>query len=155
MAMNKTETARMAKLEEELRISRALRWPTDPRPSPMTQEEIKAACIHNTKGRSGDYGYSQKVAHGWFANGYREGEVTKGCSDGYSHDRRSTERVTTQTGGIMYRTEAEAWRAIRHEKVRAFATVLAKIDQHIERAETKTHASSVKQDAEEDVEAIR
>ncbi len=132
MTMNKAELARVAKLEADLAMARALRWPTDPEPVTMTAAEIKDAAIHPSRA-VGYRGPGPKVAHGWFVNTY-SARVTKGCSDGSNHDKSSTEQTSTQSSGPMYRTESEAWRVLRHAKVLEVAAILAKIDAEIERS---------------------
>lgn len=131
MTMTKAERARMEMLEREARLARALRFPTDPVPQPMSIAEIKASLTDGGM-KSGHY---EKVARGWFFNSHVM-QVSRGCSNGYSHS--PTGNVTTsQNGGRMYRTEAEAWRAMRHEKARQVAEDLAKIDARIEKCEAE------------------
>ena len=131
MAMTKAERAALDKAEHEARLARALRFPTDPVPKQMGLDEIAAAMTH----KSVKYGREHTVARGWFYNTYAA-RVSFGCSDGTFHNKDG-DTTSTQTPGSMYRTKAEALRAMRHEKVREVAEILAKIDKQIEDAESE------------------
>lgn len=137
MAMNRSERERLDRAEFEMRKARALRYPTDPKPRPMTEAEIKAACSHPIK----QYGITKLVAVGWFYNAYGVW-VRKGCSDGHLHSVGETDRLNTQTKGRMFRTEEEAWRALRHELIDDVASKLASVDQKIEEASCSSSHSS-------------
>lgn len=132
MAMTKAERAALDKAEHEARLARALRFPTDPVPKPMSIDDIRAARTH----KSVKYGLEHVVARGWFYNAY-SARVTLGCSDGVHHNKDG-DTTATQYAGCMYRTKAEALRAMRHEKVREVAETLARIDKQIEDAEAES-----------------
>ena len=126
MAMTKTEKARMDELQRGIRAAKAMRWPEYGMPAPMTRAEIEAAMIEGgTK-----QGAMQMVARGWFHNAHDSGRVTYGCSNGTNHDRNG-DRTSTQHMGLMFKTEADAWRAIRVEMTERFAEQLARIDEKI------------------------
>lgn len=133
MAMTKAERAALDKAEHEARLARALRFPTDPLPKPMTQNEVVAARAHEVV----RYGHITLVTRSWFQNTYSL-RVSFGCSDGHTHCKDGTDSFS-QTMGCMYRTKAEALRVMRHEKVREVAEILAKIDKWIEEAEAVTN----------------
>lgn len=130
MAMTKAEQKRLDDLEQQLRLAKALRWPTDDVPRPMSRADIDANLVPGGKRHGSDR--PQMVARGWFPNSFSM-VVTHGCSCGVHHNI-SGDQTTTQNMGRMYRTEAEAWRVLRHQKVAEFAKALAQIDAHIERA---------------------
>lgn len=131
MAMTKAERAALDKAEHEARLARALRFPTDPVPKQMSLDEIRAAMTH----KSIKYGHEHTVARGWFFNSHSL-RISLGCSDGVHHSNDG-DTTSTQTPGRMYFTKAEALRAMRHEKVREVAEILAKIDKQIEEAESQ------------------
>lgn len=126
MSMTKAEKEAFDRMQTDLRLARALRWPIGPTPKPMTVDEIKAECHH----ASSAYG---EVAIGWFMNAYSM-RVTRGCSNGYTHNVEGTSCTTSQGPGAMYRTEADAWVAMLHIKVRDYARDLAQIEFHISRS---------------------
>ena len=135
MAMSKTERERMEALEHEARMARALRFPTDPCPVPMTKEEILQERTVTVP--TMHYRGTEEVAVGWFANSHA-GHVTKGCSNGTNRNRDANGMGTcTQGMGQMYRTEVDAYRALRHEMVRMVAANLAAIDKAVEEAEKR------------------
>lgn len=135
MAMTKREQADMRRLRDDLALARAMRWPDYPNPAPMPQAEIKANLVEGGE----RYGRRQKVARGWFCNAYN-GSLTYGCSDGTHHDSRG-DTTGTQGMGIMYRTKADAARAMRLEMTEKFAEKLAAVDRIIADAEAITPIS--------------
>lgn len=129
MAMSKKEQQEVERLKAELAMARALRWPSFANPPTMTRDEIKEALVPGGI----RYGSPCKVARGWFMNSHSR-SVTYGCSDGYRHAREG-DAPGSQECGRMYRTEADAWRAMRHEATLRAAKELADIDAQIERSE--------------------
>ena len=129
--MTKAEQKRMADLEEALALARSMRWPEYNLPASMTESEIRANLVDGGI----RYGSPQKVARGYFTNSHT-GRVTYGCSDGIHHSADG-DTTTTQGMGVMYLTEADAWRAVRYRMTERFARELAKVDQKI--SETESH----------------
>lgn len=127
MTMTKAEREKVSTLEDDLRLARSLRWPLGGAPEPMTADAIQAARIHAGK-------EMDRLALGYFMNEYSM-RVTRGCSNGTNHNTNGVSQTTSQGIGLMYRTEAEAWRAMLHKKVREVAAVLASIENKIVIAE--------------------
>lgn len=119
MAMTKAEQARVAALETDLAMARAMAWPSYRCPSPMTEQDI-AVLMKSANGAP---------ARGWFANPYN-GRVTFGCSTLTSHNPEG-DKTTTQKMGRMYVTELTAYEVLRHEVTRRVANDLARIDHKI------------------------
>lgn len=136
MAMNKTERAEMERLRNYLALARAMRWPSYPKPAPMSLEQIRANLVFGGI----KYGTAkQKVARGWFINSYLGGgfhqhQATYGCSDGNNHSTEG-DVTTSQNRGEMYATKADALRALRIELTEKMAKVLANVDRQIEESE--------------------
>lgn len=128
MAMTKAEKERMAQLERNISLLKAMKWPDYSKPASMTKADIEANLVQGGK----QYGSVQRVARGWFSNSYDQGRVSYGCSNGTNHSS-SGDITTTQGMGRMYASELEAWRAIRHEMTERFASVLARVDGEIAR----------------------
>lgn len=129
MAMTKAEKAHLEELERQIALAKAVAHYDDTPPKPMTMDEIQANLVKGGK-KWGDF---QRVARGWFCNSHSI-SVSYGCSTGHQHS--TTGDVTTsQYGGRMFRTEADAWRMIRHEKLREIAQTLAKIEANFNRCE--------------------
>lgn len=136
MAMNKKELAEMERLRADLALARALRWPSYPKPKPVTREWIEANLI------DGDPKYGSgrpsRIAQGWFYSaylgGYRGPDVSHGCSDGLYHSPSDPRKTTTQNMGRMYATKAEALMALRHDVTETVANILARIDRDLEEA---------------------
>lgn len=124
MAMNKAEKAEM----QALRVALALRMPDYPEPRPMTRDEILASRTVEAPGRyrSTD---TQMVAQGWDWNRHNL-SVTVIYSDGMYHARDGFSSWS-QTHGRLYRSKADALRAMRISMSKAFAEDLAKIDAQI------------------------
>lgn len=125
MAMTKKEQAEMERLRFDLALARAMRWPSYPKPASMTVAEIKDSLVDGGV----QYGSPQKVARGWFTNAYSQ-RLTYGCSNGISHNNDG-DKTTTQNMGQMYRTKADAARAMRFEMTEDFAKKLAAVDRII------------------------
>jgi hypothetical protein len=128
--MTKTEKERVAQLERDLALAKAMRWPGYPSPAPKTRAEIEKS---KTEGAP-RYGQISMVARGWFANSYSEGKVSYGCSNGVNHGSDG-DKTTTQGMGRMYATEVDAWRAVRVEMTELFAAILARVDGKIQGCE--------------------
>lgn len=126
MAMTKAEQARMAELEEALRMARAMRWPGYPAPAPMTQADIKANLVEGGI----KWNQPQMVARGWFAHTGSNPGVSYGCSDGTNHNSDGS-TTSTQQMGRMFFTEREAWRMVRVSLTEKFAKELARVDAQI------------------------
>ena len=124
MAMNKKEQAEMDRLRSDLALARAMRWPSYPKPAPVTREWIDANLVDGGL----KYGKPQRVARGWFINSYvsfvSAPHVTFGCSDGYNHDREG-DTTAVQQMGCMYATKEEALQALRWEVTERVAAILA------------------------------
>ena len=127
MAMNKKEQAEMDRLRSDLALARAMRWPSYPKPAPVTREWIDANLVDGGM----QMGRRQRVARGWFINSYIDGygspRATFGCSDGYGHNSDG-DTTTTQKMGRMYATKEEALQALRWEVTERVAAILAGID---------------------------
>jgi len=122
MSMTKAEKAAMQALREQA----ALTLPPYEEPQSMTVEQIRASCEGN------------RCIAVWFANSYDSGRVTLGWTNGYSHCREGAipapgERNFTASRdcGNCYRTEIEAWRAVRWEITRRVIKQLASVDERI------------------------
>ncbi len=130
MAMNKKEQDEMQRLRDDLALSRALRWPDYPRPTPVDRDWVDA----NLAEGGVQYGRPQMVARGWFYNAYIGGmrghEVTYGCSNGMSHSS-SGDLTTSQGMGRMFATKREALQALRLELTERCAGILAVVDQQL------------------------
>jgi hypothetical protein len=119
MAMNKKEQAEMESLREQLRLAKALCWPTSPKPVPLTSDEIKTM--------------SQLIENlpiiGWFGFGWEGGwRVSQGCSNGTSHSTHFTTKTSSQGCGRIFRTRDEAFLMARWEACETSAKMLANID---------------------------
>jgi hypothetical protein len=123
MAMTKAEKARMAELEKQLAMSRAMRFPDYSVPQPMSYDDIKDALSVS----------GETVVRGWFYNanlggyGGYSNQATYGCSNGINHSREGA-KTSTQGMGRMYRTREEAVMALRHELTTQCAELLARVD---------------------------
>jgi len=130
--MTKAEKAEMERLRNDLALSRAMRWPDYPVPSPMTYEDINASLVEGGI----RYGHRQKVARGWFWGvhlgtfGRKKFSVAYGCSDGSKHAPEG-DATTSQNMGRMYRTKLEALQAARIEMTAQCAEALADLDREI------------------------
>lgn len=130
MTMTKAEKARM----EELEAALALHWPSYSEPAPMTREEIEAAKI-DLPTRDRTPFRHRRGAVGWFFNDYQNGQITKGWSDGISHNRDSEYADSaSQNMGTMYRTKEDAAKALRLALSRRYAQALGNLDSVIRAA---------------------
>lgn len=128
MAMNKAERAELQAARDALALVRAMHFPDYPVPRPMTRDEIDAAKVDG----GFRYGRPERVARGYFYNVHlssftRAVSVSFGCSNGTTHSP-SGDTTNTQNMGRMYRSEADAYRAARHELTTAVAKLLAQVD---------------------------
>lgn len=134
MVMNKREKAEMQRLEEELRMAKALRWPSYEKPAAMTREEIEE---NKTEGGT-KWGRPDIVARGWFysshISSYSNLTATYGCSNGLNHNSNG-DTTRTQGMGRMFRTKREALMALRTDATIHVASILAGIDAQIETCE--------------------
>lgn len=113
MAMTKAEKARMAELEHQLRLAKAMKF-TDPvAPDVLPPEK---------------WG---ELSTGWTFNSYSE-SVTTACSSTTSHAIGHTDKTNSQRPIRLYASEVLALRGLRNELERKYAESLAKIDRRIE-----------------------
>lgn len=140
MAMTKAETARVAQLEQDITLLKAMKWPDYGRPASMTRADIEANLVDGGT----RYGATQKVARGWFASSYDRGSVSYGCSNGVSCNG-SGDITSTQGMGRMFWTELHAWQAVRLEMTERFAATLARVDAEIERVSSSAISKQPKQ----------
>ena len=138
MALTKKDREAFDKLEQELRLVKAMRWVVDPPPRSMTIAEIKENCTVESTGKYG------KVCVGWFQNAYSM-VVSLGCSNGTFHN---THGLTTnsQNAGRTYKTKLDAWHALRYEKMITAANELAKIDAKIQQCMEKQNEEAKQKD---------
>lgn len=125
MAMTKAEKERMANLEQAVKFARSMRWPDYGYPQAMTREQIDAAKVDGGI----KWSIPEKVAFGYFANAYSL-QVSHGCSNGISHNPTGN-TTTTQGMGRMYRSEREAWMAVRLHLTEKYAKTLAEVDEKL------------------------
>lgn len=106
MSLTKAEKA----LIQSLRDQASLTLPPYEEPQPISEDEL------GTKRPAG-----QKYVTGWFMNPYTR-RVTLGWSDGYRHNNEAESPVDdaqyraltcSQGAGRMYRSQRDAWRALR------------------------------------------
>lgn len=134
MAMNNKEKAEMERLRADLALARAMRWPSYPKPAPVTAQWIKDNLVDGGV----RYGQPQKVARGWFYNaylgGYSSPSATYGCSDGVHHNTQG-DTTASQNAGRMFATKREALEALRIDLTEMVAKVLAGVDRQIDEAD--------------------
>lgn len=118
MAMTKAEKEMMTKLELQLKLERALRWPQYEEPKPIGKDGIKS-LLQATGAR---------VVQGWFFNEHAM-RVTHGCSNGLYHNWSDTENPNSQGCGRMYASRGDAIGALRYEITRQFARELLRLDE--------------------------
>jgi hypothetical protein len=127
MAMTKAEKAAL----EAAMTDAALRWPAFERPSPMTREEIASADKVTFTPRDASVVRSRTVVIAWFFNAYT-GEVTRGWIDGHVFQSNDPHLIgigaSRFEGAAAYRTEKDAWRAMRWAACEAAAKKLRAID---------------------------
>ena len=137
MAMTKAERERMAALEHELRLAKALRWPTE---APTLIEPPAFMTEGYTRGF-------------WWHCGVDNYRYEPAASSSSSHCRAATEadveqwvnpatRYTSARAGgsgwsrTLAATRRDALLAIRHEATKQAAELLARIDADIEKEPT-------------------
>lgn len=109
----------VAQREQELLLSRAFCFPTQPEPKPMSSDEVKAAVGASPK----------HLITGWFWHAYADNfRITQGCSNWANHNSGGIDKTTTQNMGRIYRTKAEAFCAARWDMCRRFAAALVRLD---------------------------
>jgi hypothetical protein len=127
MAMTKAEKAAF----EDLLTNAALRWPMFECPAHMTHDEIAAAEKVTFVPRDTSIHRSRSVVVAWFCNAYT-GEVTKGWIENHLYQPNDPQMVgwgASRFEGVKaYRTEDEAWRAMRWETSKMAAKKLREID---------------------------
>jgi hypothetical protein len=122
MAMTKADADKF----ERVHVREALRWPTFENPKPMTPAELDAA----PKTDSGATIRARRVTPAWFFNSY-SGTVTRGwitataCN---SSDPDLTQATGSRTLLPAYRTENEAYRALRWAMCENAAKLLRLLD---------------------------
>lgn len=115
MAMTKAEQKRMADLESDLVLAKALRWP-DYKPL-----RLDAAAIAAAK----DWG---DVTAAWWFNAHNL-SVGDGCFSSNAHSTHGITKTTTQqVGGPWFETKRDALMALRIEMTMDAAKKLARID---------------------------
>lgn len=120
--MTKKEQAQMDALEKALATARALCYPQYPKPKSMTVDELTPA----------ENKYAGGVVVAWHQHNHEcSYRVGQGCSNGTFHSYHDTEKTTSQSPGVFYRTKLEALQAARHEMTERFAQALARIDAEI------------------------
>lgn len=129
MAMTKVERERVAQLENEVRMARALRWPSGSAPIPVDRGD----CFK----RHQDTG---EVTPGWFYNIHNNWAVTHGCCDGHNYSPNNHTKTDRRIDGnyprfAMYATKLDALRAMRMTLTIQFAGQLAELDKRIEEAD--------------------
>lgn len=108
-----------AQREQELLLSRAFCFPTQPEPKQMSSDEVKTAVEASPK----------KLITGWFWNAYADNfRITQGCSDWVYHNSNGVDKITTQNMGRIYSSRADAILAARWDMCRRFAAALARLD---------------------------
>ena len=118
MAMNKKEAAELAEAKERLARAMALHWPIEPKPDPVSVEQMR---LEADAGNGLFIGWS-----GWSWNdSYR---VAQGCSNGVFHDADNITRTSTQGAGQFYATKDQALLAVRWELCERCAKTLAQLD---------------------------
>lgn len=120
--MNKKEQAAFDDAKNKLAAAYALSWPIDPKPSLVTQEEIRRICDE-----------TGKMFVGWWINKHRllslSGDyIGQGCSNGTCHSIWRTDRTDSQDCGCFYLTKKDALLALRWQACEMFANSLAKLD---------------------------
>lgn len=123
--MNKKEQAQLADALKRAAEYRALSWPMEEQPKPMTYGEIEARRKESASG----------LVTGWFINHhdvcqYLHGtpRVRFGCTNGHAHSRDRVDKTDTQGGGEIYETRSKALLALKWKVLNHFAPGLAKID---------------------------
>ena len=127
MAMNKAEAAAL----EALKVECAFHWPTEVEPKPVDREWIEQNKV-TVKPRDQSIYKTRMVALGWWFNTSSR-RVEPAWSEGHTHGRGChTGDFGTQGMGVLYRTEREAYIAMRWAVCREFAQTLRSIDVAVE-----------------------
>lgn len=122
MAMTKKEQSEMESLREQLRLAKALCWPTSPKPVSISHDNLREWSRHDDEPQIG-----------WFGWGWDGGfKVSKGCSGGTTHSKTCTDKTTSQGGGRMFTSRDEAYLMARWEVCEATAKLLAQLDKEWE-----------------------
>lgn len=109
--------------ENELRLARALVWPTMPNPAAVNTEDVLRGAKTGV------------MFIGWNAHTNNcEFRVEQGCSGGVFHSVGRIDQTERQGAGTFYHTKAEALLQCRWELCRRFAYSLSRLDQQMETA---------------------
>lgn len=136
--MNKKEQAAFDANRFERDMARAMRWPEYDKPVPMTIEQIRAEIeAGNTKEFNDEFFRGGKIRAfvGWGFYFHREESrvysvaVTRTSRAIIEDDGRAVS--WSRDGNAVYRTEADALRALRHTMTERFSSLLAVIDSRI------------------------
>lgn len=120
MAMTKTERVAMDKLADDLRLAKALSWPTE---RPMRVDTTAAL-----EGRSA---WSEPVRAWWF--NLHNAAVQEGCFGSHQHSKWRTDKTDAQgSGGPWFASKRDALLALRQAATEDCAKRLARIDAMIE-----------------------
>lgn len=124
MGLTKVQKDHIESLEIQRDMARALRWPSYDVPRPLTAAQIKA-MPRDVEGLL----YGASGVSGWFFNTYSK-NVSHGWSTGHTHNSVG-DKNAMQHCGRMYATQADAWRAMRHDMTTIVARDLAFVDAKI------------------------
>jgi hypothetical protein len=120
MAMTKAERVAMDKLAGDLRLAKALSWPTE---RPTLLDRQTALALSPTG-----------IVRAWWFN-YHVGQVGEGCFDSVHHSRHRADKTDSQgNGGPWFPTKRDALLALRQAATEDCAKRLARIDAMIEEA---------------------
>lgn len=127
MAMSKKQQEEMRCLREDLAAARALGWPTAPKPTPLTAEEIEASrdtAIRNA------WGGTDRAFVGWTCLTWEsQFRLSRGFSLGHAHGVDVARPFSRSKGcGQFFRTAADAVLFARWELCERFARTLAQLD---------------------------
>jgi hypothetical protein len=141
MAMNKKEREEFDAARRYMNMAIAMRWPEYDKPEPMTYEEIK---VEIAAGNATDF------PNEFGASGYRGAFVGWTYfihTSGFKLRKTATTTVThgpveddgrvvswSRDGCRVYRTEADALRALRYDLTVKYASALAEVDARIKAA---------------------
>jgi len=115
--MNKKEQEEM----EQLKTKLALKFTEQVNP------DIKPSEVYDT------------IVNGYLYNSYSK-RVVKSCTTKISHSFGNWDKTTTQGSRNLYSTEILAYKAMRSELERSFASQLREIDKKIESLEKSNEA---------------
>lgn len=126
--------ARIRELELESQMHRALSWPTEHPNQLDPRKAHEDACASARELGQSETGV---LVTAWTYTTAHQGLVTHGCFSATSHCRHNTLVTSTQSqGGPWFRSELEAWQALRERMTREVAVCLMRIDRKIEDART-------------------